>query len=559
MPRHAAPDAEESAASRHSALTEPTGARHAAREPAPPSPPEAVEATAAAPPPASIAAGGLADGFSEPVRLESPEEWRLTYSPPRLTPPNLINMDKSGDPVGESAESPEPAESPESNGGLPPWLTGSRSRPQEPSADTVADQRAPTRRPLIVVAGAVAVVVLALSTIFGGAALRDRDAAPAAWQSGAPSPTTASAAPVVPTAAPDSVTLTGVGDVIMGTLPGDLPPRGGQGLFSHVTEALTGDLVMGNLETALTDDTGRIKCRPTEPVTPSPTATATTDPSPRPNASARPAGYAVRQALAPSGCFQLYLPPSYADRLREGGFDLVNLANNHTGDMGATGLRNTRAALTAAGVKHTGVGATFTVVQVNGARVAVVGFSTYQSGPNLNDIPASVALVRKAAANADIVVVQMQGGAEGSSRTHVRPGRETYLGENRGDLVAFSHAVIDAGADVVFGHGPHIMRGMEFYRGRLIAYSLGNFCGYGVLSTAGDLGVGGVLRVTLRTDGSWVNGTLASTRMTKSGVPALDPTHRARVLVDRLSQEDFDTRAARIDSANGTISPPRAS
>ncbi len=100
----------------------------------------------------------------------------------------------------------------------------------------------------------------------------------------------------------------------------------------------------------------------------------------------------------------------------------------------------------------------------------------------------------------------MQGGAEGSDETHVKPGHEIFLGEDRGDLIEFSHAVIDAGADVVFGHGPHIMRGMEFYKGRLIAYSLGNFCGYRVLSTAGFLGVGGVLKVTLTKDGTWVGG-----------------------------------------------------
>ena len=91
----------------------------------------------------------------------------------------------------------------------------------------------------------------------------------------------------------------------------------------------------------------------------------------------------------------------------------------------------------------------------------------------------------------------MQGGAEGSDKTHVTSGHEIFLGEDRGDLITFSHAVIDAGADVVFGHGPHVMRGMEFYKGRLIAYSLGNFCGYRVLGTAGFLGVGGVLKVTL--------------------------------------------------------------
>ena len=79
----------------------------------------------------------------------------------------------------------------------------------------------------------------------------------------------------------------------------------------------------------------------------------------------------------------------------------------------------------------------------------------------------------------------MHAGAEGSDRAHVEPGPETYLGEPRGDSVAFTHAVVDAGADLVVGSGPHVLRGLEWYRGRLIAYSLGNASGYRTLSTAG--------------------------------------------------------------------------
>ncbi len=115
-------------------------------------------------------------------------------------------------------------------------------------------------------------------------------------------------------------------------------------------------------------------------------------------------------------------------------------------------------------------------------KVAVLGFAVYAWGQNLNNIPAAISLVQKADELADLVVIQMQGGAEGSDQTHVRPGKETFAGEDRGDLMKFTHAMIDAGADVVFGHGPHVMRGMEFYKGRLIAYSLGNFAGSGVLT-----------------------------------------------------------------------------
>src|SRR4029079_4437742 len=94
---------------------------------------------------------------------------------------------------------------------------------------------------------------------------------------------------------------------------------------------------------------------------------------------------------------------------------------------------------------------------------------------------------RKADRWADLVVVTMHAGAEGSDHQHVRPGNECFLGENRGNSVAFAHSVVRAGADLVVGTGPHVLRGMEWYRGRLIAYSLGNFAGYDVFSLGGPL------------------------------------------------------------------------
>src|SRR5262249_42311426 len=146
-----------------------------------------------------------------------------------------------------------------------------------------------------------------------------------------------------------------------------------------------------------------------------------------------------------------------------------------------------------------------TYLDIEGVAVAVLRFSVYSWGADLNDIPGAVALVEEAAAEADLVVIQMQGGAEGVDKTHVPPAGEHEIGfrQDRGGLQGFAHAVIDAGADLVIGHGPHVMRGMEFYEGRLIAYSLGNFCGYAVLSTDGFLGVGGILKVTLHADGTW--------------------------------------------------------
>jgi hypothetical protein len=148
----------------------------------------------------------------------------------------------------------------------------------------------------------------------------------------------------------------------------------------------------------------------------------------------------------------------------------------------------------------------------------------------------------------------MHVGAEGADKTHVRPGTEMFLGENRGDPIKFSRAAVDAGADLVIGHGPHVMRGMEFYKGRLIAYSLGNFAGYRSLGYTGVVGVGGVLKVTLRPDGGYVKGQLVATRMVAPGLPAVDPGRQALPLVRSLSDADLPSTGVRIGD-DGALTP----
>ena len=184
--------------------------------------------------------------------------------------------------------------------------------------------------------------------------------------------------------------------------------------------------------------------------------------------------------------------------------------------------------------------------------MAIVGFAPYPWAQRLTDIPAARRLVKRAAARADVVIVTMHAGAEGSAHAHVRPGTETYLGENRGNVVAFSHAVVEAGADAVIGHGPHVLRGMEWYHGRLIAYSLGNFAGYRAFSLGGRAGLGGILRLTLRGDGHFESATIVPTRLVGAGLPALDPGRNAIGIVRTLSHEDFGARAVKV-SRNGSL------
>jgi poly-gamma-glutamate capsule biosynthesis protein CapA/YwtB (metallophosphatase superfamily) len=394
----------------------------------------------------------------------------------------------------------------------------------------------PTRRPGLF-GRPVLTVTLVLATLagagLGGMALAERrpetagpaprwETAPSSGASSSGAPSSGAPSPQ-PESAGDSFTFSATGDIMMSNAPNKLPPNGGNGFFDSVRDALKSDLVMGNLEQPLTEDTGTSKC-----------------------------------GAGSENCYAFRSPPSYARHLKAAGFQLMNTANNHSKDFGAQGARNTVKALESAGLKHTGAADQITVVETKGIRVAVVGFSSYAGANPLNDLPAARAVIERATGEADVVVVQVHMGAEGSEKGHVRPGTEIFFGENRGDPMKFSRAVIDAGADAVVGHGPHVLRGMEFYKGRLIAYSLGNFAGGGnTLNNGGVLKYGGVLHVSLRKDGSFAGGRFLSTYMNSAGLPTRDSRKEAgRARVRALSADDFGDTAATI-GRDGSIAAPK--
>ena len=309
--------------------------------------------------------------------------------------------------------------------------------------------------------------------------------------------------PVVP------VELADVGDMTFGTA--GVSPRGGaQALLAHVARSLRSDFTVGNLETTLGSG-GSAKCAPRA-----------------------------------TNCFSFQAPPSTAFALKRAGFGAVNLANNHSDDYGSDGQAQTGAALRAAHLPYTGRPGRTTYVETNGVKLALLGFAPYDYDDDLLDIDAAVARVRAAATKADLVVVFIHAGAEGADHQHVRPGMETYLGEQRGDSIRFAHSVVGAGADLVLGSGPHVLRAMEWYRGRLIAYSLGNFTGYHTLGVAGPTSVSGILHVTLGSDGRFIGGTLIPVRLVGTGTPTLDREHNAIAALNALARADFPKTGVRL-------------
>jgi hypothetical protein len=304
-----------------------------------------------------------------------------------------------------------------------------------------------------------------------------------------------------------SFTLQWVGDMALSTERG-LPPGGFAGAVHAMRGYLsTADLTVGNLEGTLSVG-GASKCGP---------------------------------GVGGGTCFAFQAPPAYAEQLHAAGFDLVNQANNHSMDYGESGRAQTLAALREAGVAQTGLPGEITTVKAGSTRVAFVGFAPYSFDADLLDIPAAQALIRRARRRTRIVVVLIHAGAEGADRDRTPYGEEHFLGEDRGNPRAFAHAAIDAGASLVLGSGPHVIRGIERYRGRPIAYSLGNFIGYHTLSGGGLLSESGIFRVTLSDRGALLAARWISVGLS-DGLPHPQRDNAAAQLVATLSREDFPTR-----------------
>jgi poly-gamma-glutamate capsule biosynthesis protein CapA/YwtB (metallophosphatase superfamily) len=316
----------------------------------------------------------------------------------------------------------------------------------------------------------------------------------------------------------DVVTFAAVGDTAMGVTP-TLPPEPATYL-DPIKGELVGDVVFGNLEGTLTDVSEDVKCAGADP----------------------------------GSCFAFRAPPEYAKYLADAGFRVMNLANNHSYDFGEAGQAETIKALRGAGIERTGLPAEATYLTAGGEKVAFLGFAPYDYTNLLTDLEAARTLIRQARKNADIVVVAIHAGAEGSDAVHVSGEEEIYLGEDRGNAEAFSQMAVEAGADLVLGSGPHVLRGMEIYRHRLIAYSLGNFSGYHNFTLEGVLGESAVLHVTLAADGEFRAGRIASVSLIEAGQPVPDPAERAASLIAELSQEDFGSKGIGV-GADGRIEP----
>ena len=174
--------------------------------------------------------------------------------------------------------------------------------------------------------------------------------------------------------------------------------------------------------------------------------------------------------------FNFKVPPEFAPGLIRAGIDVVTLANNHILDYGIEGLESTLAVLDSIGLAYCGAGLNRdhaqqpTIIERNGFRIGFLGYSLtfpeefwatrFTGGTNYPyNLKRNIELTDSLA---DFVVVTFHWGGEGMN----------YPKEYQKH---FARAAIDYGADLVLGHHPHVLQGLEIYKNRLIAYSLGNF------------------------------------------------------------------------------------
>lgn len=314
----------------------------------------------------------------------------------------------------------------------------------------------------------------------------------------------------------DTLTIIGVGDIMMGTSfpENKLPPEDGRLLLREVDSVLRdADVTFGNLEGTLLDSGG-----------------------------------VAKRCKDPKVCYAFRTPVRYVQNLVNAGFDLMSLANNHAGDMGDEGRVSSMVTLEAAGIRHAGqLNRKTTILVRDGIRYGLAAFAPNSNCVSLNDLEGAVKIVKELADSADVVIVSFHGGAEGAQFQNVPKTNEMFYGENRGDVYRFSHLMIDAGADIVFGHGPHVTRAVEVYNNRFIAYSLGNFCTYRGISVKGVNGIAPIIKVYTDRKGAFLKARITPTYQTYATGVRIDPLKQVITKIQELTKKDFPDSFTHID------------
>lgn len=326
----------------------------------------------------------------------------------------------------------------------------------------------------------------------------------------------------------DSIIVVGVGDLMLGTnYPHKylLPPQKGRELMTDVQPIIwDSDVAFGNLAGPILDKGG------------------------------------IRKHCGDSdNCFAFRTPEKVAESLLDCDFDVLNIGNNHINDFGRPGIMNTVKFLKKHQVHFAGLDSIpYTTFQKNGIRYGFAAFTPYDTiTVNMNDSNRVSKIIRHLDKQSDIVIVSIRAGGEGSNYQRVTKKREYFAGENRGNIYAFAHHAIDQGADIIFGHGPHVSRAVEVYNNRFIAYSLGNFCTYSGIYRKGVSGMAPLAKVIVKPNGEFISAQLVPTKQLKNGKVIIDSTKQVVRVIRRLTQLDFPKSNLQITHDGWVLKRPK--
>ena len=314
----------------------------------------------------------------------------------------------------------------------------------------------------------------------------------------------------------DTLTIALTGDIMMGTTYPDtmLPRHGGAGLFRDVKTVLRrADLAVGNLEGAICDGGESTKEGPNT--------------------------YAFRT------------PTSFGHWLKDAGYDFLSMANNHANDFGEDGIHSTEHVLRQQGIKFAGLKGRVesAIIERKGLKIGLCAFghNAYTLKHTDPEMATVGRIVDDLVSRTDIVIVSFHGGAEGARYSHLPDSMETFYKEKRGHLRRLAHFCIDHGADIVYGHGPHVVRATEVYKGRFIAYSLGNFCTPYGISLTGISSYAPVIEIKTSRKGRFLSGRIHSFLQQKGVGPRRDKTLSVARQIRQLTLQDVPHSEATID------------
>jgi len=321
----------------------------------------------------------------------------------------------------------------------------------------------------------------------------------------------------------DTFTIIGVGDMMLGSnFPSEiyLPPNNNCfALLEDVrNELLNADITFGNMEGCMSDSAPLAKnCKDT------------------------------------TKCYAFRMPEKFATCFADAGFDMVSLANNHSGDFGDQGRRKTMELLDSLQIGYAGlVGHEICFVIKDSIVYGLAAFAPNKGTVSIHNYENAKRLVKQLKDSADIVIVSFHGGAEGAKYERVTRENEEFYGENRGNVYEFAHTMIDAGADVVFGHGPHVTRAIEVYNNKFIAYSLGNFCTWGRFNLNGPNGLAPIIKLYLDKEGNFIKGSIIPTYQDGKNGTKIDEQKRIIYKLQSLTKQDFPESPIEIKD-NGEI------